>query len=117
MSRSSAQTADATGIDGAALQRQVEQLVENMDDVTGLINALVERGAGECLPDAALQQLFKACVRLYAQKVDAGERITPCGNTADISATSIMVTTSGLLKGANLELFELGMWQSFSGTR
>ncbi|MBI1201278.1 MAG: hypothetical protein GC182_02085 [Rhodopseudomonas sp.] len=88
-----------------------------MDDTAGLIDALVDRGAGECLPDAALQGLFKACVRLYAQKIDAGDRITPCGNTADISATSIMVTTSGLLKGANLELFELGMWQSFSGTR
>ena len=117
MSRSSAQTVEPAAIDAAALQRQVEDLVARMDDTAGLIDALVACGAGECLPDAALQTLFKACVRLYAQKFDAGERITPCGNTADISATSIMVTTSGLLKGANLELFELGMWQSFSGTR
>jgi hypothetical protein len=99
------------------LRRQVEHLAERMDEVTQLIDQLVGSGAAECLPDAALQQLFKACVRLYSQKIDAGERITPCGETRDISATSIMVTTSGLLKGANLELFELGMWQSFSGTR
>lgn len=103
--------------EASSLQRQVEQLVTSMTDVTQSIDRLVARGAGECLPDEALQGLFKACVMLYAQKFDAGERITPCGETRDISATSIMVTTSGLLKGANLELFELGMWQSFAGSR
>lgn len=117
MSSFDAQSAVLSDVDADELRRQVEQLAMRMDDVTQLIGRLVERGAGECLPDAALQQLFKACVRLYAQKVDAGERITPCGDTRDISATSILVTASGLLKGANLELFELGMWQSFSGTR
>lgn len=117
MSSSDAQSPIAADTEADALRRQVEHLASRMDEVTRLIDRLVERGAGECLPDVALQTLFKACVRLYAQKVDAGERITPCGEARDISATSIMVTTSGLLKGANLELFELGMWQSFSGTR
>jgi hypothetical protein len=88
-----------------------------VDNVVQSIERLVANGAVDGLPDATLQRLLKACVQLYSQKVDAGRRITPCGDTRDISATSIMVTASGLLKGANLELFELGMWQSFSGTR
>jgi hypothetical protein len=88
-----------------------------VDDVVHSIERLVANGAIDGLPDPTLQQLFKACVQLYSRKVDAGRRFTPCGDTRDISATSIMVTASGLLKGANLELFELGMWQSFSSTR
>jgi hypothetical protein len=94
-----------------------EQLAAQLEPVTLLIERLAERGESDVLPDEALQRLFKACVQLYAQKVDSGNRITPCGNSQDVSATSIMLTASGLLKGANLELFELGMWQSFSGTR
>ena len=32
-----------------------------------------------------------------------------------ISATDVMVTASGLLKAADLAVFELGMWQSWTG--
>jgi hypothetical protein len=32
-----------------------------------------------------------------------------------VSPTEIMTTTSGLLKAANLAVFELGMWQSWTG--
>ena len=94
-----------------------EQFAARVENIVQLIERLVESGAVDELPDTTLQRLFKACVQLYALKVDAGRRFAPCGDTRDISATSIMITASGLLKGANLELFELGMWQSFSGTR
>jgi hypothetical protein len=93
------------------------QLTAQVDPVAQLIEHLVENGESNMLPDAALQRLFKACVQLYAQKVDGGNSITPCGYSRDLSATSVMLTASGLLKGANLELFELGMWQSFAGPR
>ena len=93
------------------------KLTAQIDPVAHLIEHLVENGESNMLPDAALQRLFKACVQLYAQKVDGGNLITSCGNSRDLSATSVMLTASGLLKGANLELFELGMWQSFAGPR
>ena len=32
-----------------------------------------------------------------------------------VSATEVMVTASGLLKAADLAVFELGMWQSWTG--
>lgn len=99
------------------LRQQVERLMVQMDETSAQIEALVAEGAGECLPDQPMQRLFRALVDLYAQKFDAGERSLPCGEVRNMGATKIMVTASGLLKGANLELFELGMWQSFSGTR
>ena len=101
----------------APVTGQSELVSAQVAPLVALIEGLVENGRGGEFPDAALQQLFKACVRLYGQKIDDGQRILPCGDTRDISATSVLVTASGLLKGASLELFELGMWQSFSGTR
>jgi hypothetical protein len=97
--------------------REAERLVAQVDSGVQSIERIVENGAVDDLPDATLQQLFKACVQLHAQKVDAGRRFAPCGDTRDMSATNIMVAASGLLKGANRELFELGMWQRFSGTQ
>lgn len=103
--------------DADEIENRVRQLTAQVGPVAQLIERLVENGESNLLPDAALQRLFKACVQLYAQKIDGGNPITPCGNSRELSATSVMLTASGLLKGANLELFELGMWQSFAGPR
>ena len=99
------------------LRREVERLMAQMQDVSAAIERLVAEGAGECLPDAPMQRLFRALVDLYAQRFEVGERSPPCGDVPNMSATKTMIAASGLLKGANVELFELGMWQTFSGTR
>jgi hypothetical protein len=99
------------------IRADVETAGVMIDEVASAIDRLVEQGFGHGVRDDAMQHLFKACVQLYAQKVDAGQRVLPCGDARELGATSVMVTASGLLKSANLELFELGMWQSFSGTR
>jgi hypothetical protein len=62
----------------------------------------------------ALQKLIAAACRLYTARVEAGEPITPVPRNS-ISATDVMVTASGLLKAADLAVFELGMWQSWTG--
>ncbi len=62
----------------------------------------------------ALQALMAAACRLYTARVDAGEQFLPVP-TRSISATDVMVTASGLLKAVDLAVFELGMWQSWTG--
>jgi hypothetical protein len=62
----------------------------------------------------ALQTLMAAACRVYTARVEAGEPITPVPRNS-ISATDVMVTASGLLKAADLAVFELGMWQSWTG--
>ena len=32
-----------------------------------------------------------------------------------VTPTEVMITASGLLRAANLAVFELGMWQSWTG--
>jgi hypothetical protein len=62
----------------------------------------------------ALQKLIAAACRVYTARVEAGEAITPVPKHS-ISATDVMVTASGLLRAADLAVFELGMWQSWTG--
>ncbi len=92
--------------DASSLARQCAQELEHV----------LARGETAAFSNDALQKLFAAIVKAYAQKFEAGERFSPTGE-ADVSATAILIATTGLLKGANLEIFELGMWQSWSGTR
>ena len=80
--------------------------------------ATLERGIVDGKLDVvtaeALQKLIAAACRVYAARLEAGEQFTPIPKNS-ISATDVMVTASGLLKAADLAVFELGMWQSWTG--
>jgi len=80
--------------------------------------ATLERGIVDGKLDVvtaeALQKLIAAACRVYTARVEAGEQFTPIAKNS-ISATDVMVTASGLLKAADLAVFELGMWQSWTG--
>ncbi len=62
----------------------------------------------------ALQELMAAACRVYTARSEAGEKFTPVPKNS-ISATDVMVTASGLLRSADLAVFELGMWQNWTG--
>jgi hypothetical protein len=62
----------------------------------------------------ALQMLIAAACRVYSARTEAGEQFTPVPKHS-ISATDVMLTASGLLRAADLAVFELGMWQSWTG--
>ncbi len=80
--------------------------------------AVLERGIVDGKLDLvaveALQRLIAAACRVYTARVEAGEPIMPVPKNS-ISATDVMVTASGLLRAADLAVFELGMWQSWTG--
>ena len=48
-------------------------------------------------------------------QVENGFKYTPIAEGQSVSPTGVMVTASGLLRAANLAVFELGMWQSWTG--
>ena len=66
--------------------------------------------------DAEIQALLAEAVRLYAERAAERETGLPAfpPDTA-ITATEVMLTTSAMLKAVNLQVFELGMWQSWAG--
>jgi hypothetical protein len=82
------------------------------------LTAVLERGIVDGKLDVvtaeALQKLIAAACRIYTARLEAGELFMPIPKNS-ISATDVMVTASGLLKAADLAVFELGMWQSWTG--
>jgi hypothetical protein len=72
-------------------------------------------GKLDMLTPQALHALMSACCKTYATRVEAGENLLPLAQRSTVSPTEVMVTASGLLKAANLAVFELGMWQSWTG--
>jgi hypothetical protein len=67
------------------------------------------------LSEEAMQTLMGALCRVYAAQVENGAKYTPIAEGQVVSPTGVMVTASGLLRAANLAVFELGMWQSWTG--
>ena len=51
----------------------------------------------------------------YSAQIEAGGRLLPLAERSRVTSTDVMATASGLLKAANLAVFELGMWQSWTG--
>jgi hypothetical protein len=63
----------------------------------------------------AMQKLMTALCHVYAAQVENGATFTPIPPGQVVSPTGVMLTASGLLRAANLAVFELGMWQSWTG--
>jgi hypothetical protein len=63
----------------------------------------------------AIQALMTALCRVYSAQIEGGARFTPIPEGQVVSPTGVMLTASGLLRAANLAVFELGMWQSWTG--
>lgn len=76
--------------------------------------ALADGHTGVLTPEA-LQALTGALCKAYAARVEAGEQVLPLSARSTVSPTEVMLTASGLLRAANLAVFELGMWQSWTG--
>ena len=72
-------------------------------------------GRRDLLNPEALQALMAAVCKTYAAQIEAGADLLPLPARGGATATDVMVTASGLLKAANLAVFELGMWQSWTG--
>jgi hypothetical protein len=79
------------------------------------IERALASGQRDALSTEALQALMTAVCKTYAARVEAGEELLPLPQRGGATATEVMITASGLLKAANLAVFELGMWQSWTG--
>jgi hypothetical protein len=82
--------------------------------VVDIERALAE-GRTDVLTVEAIQALMAAACRSYSAQVEASGNFPPLAARNRVTSTDIMVTASGLLKSANLAVFELGMWQSWTG--
>jgi hypothetical protein len=92
--------ADGLSADAIRLADEIERAFAKRDDA---------------ISEEAMQTLMGALCRVYAAQVENGAKYTPIAEGQVVSPTGVMVTASGLLRAANLAVFELGMWQSWTG--
>ncbi|HET7803830.1 MAG TPA: hypothetical protein VFL53_06300 [Pseudolabrys sp.] len=73
--------------------------------------------AGPRLSDADIQDMLARAVRLYAERVAEREGELAAFTSDATTATEVMVTVTAMLKAVNVQVFELGMWQAWSGRK
>ncbi len=68
--------------------------------------------------DAEIQSALAQAVRSYAARAAESDNALPAFSAdVQMTATEVMVTVTAMLKAVNLQVFELGMWQAWSGKR
>jgi hypothetical protein len=90
----------------AALGEQAAALAASLDR---------ELANGRMLAPEAVQAIMAAACKAYSMQIEAGASFPPLPARTAVNATDVMVTTSALLKAVDLQLFELGMWRSWTG--
>ena len=72
--------------------------------------------SAERLRDETLQDLMAALIHAYVQRVEARDTdavLPPFRRESAVTATEIVVLVTELMKAADVEIFELGMWRGF----
>jgi hypothetical protein len=93
---------------GGAMSDEAQHLAAEIKSALAL-------GQIDVLAPEAMQNLMASLCRLYSAQAEAGAEHPFLGAHSEVTATDAMVVASGLLKAVNLAVFELGMWQSWTG--
>gem|GEM_PF-305770 len=79
------------------------------------LEAKLADGDTEVLTPEATQALMAVIIKLYSANVEAGNRYPILSGRTAVTGTDAMIACGALLKAVDLQVFELGMWQSWSG--
>ncbi|HWG04805.1 MAG TPA: hypothetical protein VG271_07310 [Beijerinckiaceae bacterium] len=79
------------------------------------IGRRLAKGDVEALPPEAVQALIAAACRAYTASAEAGAGYPIVAGRDALTSTDVMIACSALLKAADLQIFELGMWSSWTG--
>ncbi len=90
-----------------------DDLTTSAAAIAKAVDAAIASGDVSSIADGAVQQLMSAAARLYAARVEQGGYL-PATTPAALTATQGMVVTTALLRAVNVQLFELGLWQSWA---
>lgn len=101
--------------DGAARSTRVARLDREAGRFADLLEHALEEGHVDVLAPAAVQRLMAAICRVYRAQIEAGQDYLPVAGRAALAPTDVMIACGALLRAADLGVFELGIWQSFTG--
>lgn len=79
------------------------------------LEAKLAAGELDVLTPEAMQSLMAVLVKLYSASAEEGHRYPIVQGRMSVTGTDAMIACGALLKAVDLQVFELGMWQSWSG--
>jgi hypothetical protein len=79
------------------------------------LEATLADGKLDALTPQAMQTLMAALVKIYSANAEAGDRYPILEGRMSVTGTDAMIVCGALLRAVDLQVFELGMWQSWSG--
>jgi hypothetical protein len=79
------------------------------------LEAKFERGELDALTPEALQALIAILCKFYGANIAAGTEFPALSDRMAATGTDVMLLCGALLRAAGLQVFELGMWQSWTG--
>ena len=94
---------------------KTDDVSANALQLAAAIESGLANGNAEIISERGLQDLMAALCKTYSAQIEAGNKVSVLRGRTIVNSTDIMTTASGLLKAANLAVFELGMWQSWTG--
>jgi hypothetical protein len=106
-----------------AARREIEaqggELIADVTEEAAELRAFAEQVAGlprdVPIPPEVIQRGLSALVRHYSVQYQIGERWPPFASGRPMPATAAMIMATAMLRAVNVETFELGMWQAWSG--
>ena len=98
----------------AAKLAAVSTVTDNANQLAATLERALADGKADAIAPEALQTLLAALCKVYSVQLETDPGLLPVA-ARSVNSTDVMVTASGLLKSSNLAVFELGMWQSWSG--
>lgn len=93
----------------------IDDVEEVSLDIAALFSDLIDRAEVEKVSDQALGRILAAAVRLYAAKLQAGSTAAVFHGNSGVTATDVAIGCTAMLEAVDLELFELGLWENWSG--
>ena len=74
------------------------------------VDAALETGKPEAVPDESLQRVLSAAVRLYAAKSEDRARELPPFGDKSVNATEAVTAICAIMRAADINFFDLQMW-------
>jgi hypothetical protein len=87
------------------------------DAAVELEQAILDGSACQALAEEDIQRLLAAATKIYVGKLEQQGRFSPfpAEGRLLVTATEVAATASGMLQALQIEVFELGMWQTQGG--
>ena len=80
------------------------------DDFVAAAERALTSGKLDGVPDAELERVLTAAVRLYAAKAETDRPPATPITPSSVTPTDVVVTVSGLIRAAGLNLWDVSMW-------